>query len=478
MKQYDAIIIGSGQAANPLATRLAAIGWEVALVEKKHIGGTCINEGCTPTKTLIASAKLAFQFARSGEYGLENRPAYVDISAVLLRKESVVKRFRSSLQKGLINQENVDILFGKAEFTGHKEITVTDSQNNKVQFRGKYIFINTGARPFVPAIKGLETIPYFTSSSILDLQEIPERLIIIGAGPVAIEFAQVYSRLGSDVIMIGRSDRLLEKEDPDVGEEIKSILQDEGILMLFSTEVDEMGNNSDGVITLRVSNKNGKHTVTGTHVLIATGRIPNSDALHPNQTGVETDENGYIIVNEKLETGADGIYALGDVKGGPAFTHIAYNDYLVVYKNLVENKNVTIKERPVPYCIFTDPEFARIGLNETEAREKNLPVEIAKVPVTWVARATETGEPRGFIKAIVHAQTKKILGAAVIGAGGGELMAILQIAMLGGVTAEQLAENIFAHPTWAEAINILFQSLPAAPAPSVSAMEMGVLTEK
>lgn len=338
MKQYDAIIIGSGQAANPLANRLAEIGWKIALVEKKHIGGTCINEGCTPTKTMVASAKLAFQFGRSDEYGLECANAYVDIAAVLKRKDAVVNRFRKSLQSSLTNQENVDVIFGKAAFTGHKEIVVTDSENNTEQYGAQYVFINTGAGPHIPIIAGLDTIDYLTSSSILDLQEIPERLIIVGAGPVAIEFAQIYSRLGSEVIMICRSDRLLKKEDPDISEEVKSILQDEGIILLFNSEVLEIARDIDSVITLRVSNNYGVHTITGTHLLLATGRFPNSHELHLERTGVETSEEGYILVNEKLETRAKGIYALGDVKGGPAFTHIAYNDYLIVYRNLVEKK--------------------------------------------------------------------------------------------------------------------------------------------
>jgi pyruvate/2-oxoglutarate dehydrogenase complex dihydrolipoamide dehydrogenase (E3) component len=463
MKQYDAIIIGSGQAANPLASRLAAIGWKVALVEKKHIGGTCINEGCTPTKTMVASAKAAFQSGRAKEYGLKTSKACVDIIAVLNRKDAIVNRFRSGLQSGLSDQENVDILFGEAVFTGDKQIAVTDAENRIQQYTSRYVFINTGARPFIPYIKGLDTVPYLTSSSLLNLQKVPDHLVIIGAGPVAIEFAQIYRRFGSEVTMISRSHRLLLEEDPDVGEEIRSILADEGVSVVFNTNVSTVGMNDNGLISLLVNQQSGQHTLTGTHLLIATGRRPNSDTLHLEKTGVETDEHGYIIVNERLETTAAGIYALGDVKGGPAFTHISYNDYLVVYKNIVENKHVTIKDRPVPYCIFTDPEFARIGLNETEALEQNIPFKIAKMPMSWVARATETGEAKGFMKVIVHADTNKILGVAIIGIGGGELMSLLQVAMLGGVTADQLSENIFAHPTYAESMNNLFHAVSMRP---------------
>src|SRR6195952_4804275 len=241
MKQYDAIIIGSGQAANPLALRLAALGWKVALVEKKHIGGTCINEGCTPTKTMVASAKAAFQISRAKEYGLEAGTARVDIMAVLNRKNNIVNRFRDGLQSGLSTNENVTIFFGEAVFIGDKEIAVTDASNNVLQYSAKYFFINTGARPFIPGIKGLDSVPFLTSTSLLDLQEIPGHLIIIGAGPVAIEFAQIYRRFGSQVTIICRSQRLLLNEDPDVAEEIKSILEDEGISILFKTNVEETG---------------------------------------------------------------------------------------------------------------------------------------------------------------------------------------------------------------------------------------------
>lgn len=459
MKQYDAIIIGSGQGGNPLALRLAAVGWKVALVERKHIGGTCINEGCTPTKAMVASAKAAFQLSRADEYGLETGNAYVDIAAVLNRTNNIINRFRKSIQSDLSSQENLDILFGEAVFTGNRQIAVTDAENNIQQYVSRYIFINTGARPFIPQIKGLVDVPFLTSSSILNLREIPARLMIVGAGPVAIEFAQLYRRFGSEVTVICRSQRLLLNEDPDAGEEIRSILEAEGIIIVFDTSVEEISMNDDGLISVLAKKNGGQHNLSGTHLLIATGRRPNSDTLHLEKTGVEIDANGYVIVNEKLETSASGIYALGDVKGGPAFTHISYNDYLVIYKNIVESKGVTIKDRPVPYCIFTDPEFARIGLSETEAGEQKLPFKIAKLPMTWIARATEMGEPKGFIKAIVHAHTKNILGAVVIGVGGGEIMSLLQMAMLGGVTADQLSENIFAHPTYAESLNSLFNTI-------------------
>jgi pyruvate/2-oxoglutarate dehydrogenase complex dihydrolipoamide dehydrogenase (E3) component len=456
MKQYDAIIIGSGQGGNPLALHLAAIGWKVALVEKNHIGGTCVNEGCTPTKAIIASAKSVFQLSRADEYGLETGNVYVDIIAILNRKNNIIERFRKSIQSSLSSQENLDILFGEAVFTGNKQIAVKDAGDSIQEYSSRYIFINTGGRPFIPAIKGLGDVPFLTSSSILNLQEIPARLIIIGAGPVAIEFAQLYRRFGSEVIMICRSQCLLLKEDPDVSEAIRSILETEGIFIVFNTNVEEIGMNEEELISVLVSKNGGRHSFTGTHLLIATGRRPNSDALHLEKTGVEIDGNGYIAVNEKLETTAAGIYALGDVKGGPAFTHISYNDYLVIYKNIVEDKGLTIKDRQVPYCIFTDPEFARVGLSETEATEQKLPFKIAKLPMSSIARATETGEPKGFIKAIVHEYTKKIIGAAVIGIGGGEIMSLLQISMLGGLTADQLSESIFAHPTYAESLNSLF----------------------
>ncbi|AEW00478.1 dihydrolipoyl dehydrogenase [Niastella koreensis] len=458
MKKYDALIIGSGQAASPLATKLAAKGWEVALVEKEHIGGTCINEGCTPTKTMVASAKNAFQARRAKEYGLTTGNVQIDMQAIINRKKGVVDRFRNGLQQSLEKQEHIDLLWGEAFFTGNKQIAVTGKDGKTQSYTAGHIFINTGARPAIPPIPGIDGVPYLTSTTIMELQTVPEHLVIVGAGYVSIEFAQMFRRFGSNVTILNRSTGLLAREDTDVSDGLQSILEEEGINIIRNINVEAVSKDTGGIITL-TTNDNAHRTITASHVLIATGRRANTDKLQLEKTGVETDKNGYIKVNEKLETTVPGIYALGDVKGGPAFTHISYNDYLVVYKNIIEQQNVTINNRPVPYCVFMDPEMGRVGLNETEAKEQQLPYKVAKLPMNYVARATEAGEPKGFMKAIVHAQTDKILGVVVIGAGGGELMSLLQIAMLGGVTASQLAENIFAHPTYAESINNLFNTI-------------------
>ena len=458
MKKYDALIIGSGQAANPLAAKLAAKGWNVALVEKEHIGGTCINEGCTPTKTLVASAKNAFQVNRAEEYGVTTGKVEIDMSAIIKRKRGIVDLYRNGLDNWLRNTEHIDILRGEAVFTGNKQIAVLYKNGNRQEYTGEHVFINTGARPAIPSIKGLDGVPYLTSTTIMELQTVPAHLVIVGAGYVAIEFAQLFKRFGSKVTILNRSSGLLAREDPDVSDEIQSILEGEGITILRNINLEAISKDAGGVLTLTTDDDTHK-TITASHVLIATGRRPNTDTLQLEKTGVETDKNGYIRTNDKLETNVPGIYALGDVKGGPAFTHISYNDYLVVYKNIIEQQHVTINNRPVPYCVFMDPEMGRVGLNETEAREQQLPYKVAKLPMTKVARAIEAGESKGFMKAIVHEQTNKILGVVVIGAGGGEIMSLLQIAMLGGVTASQLAENIFAHPTYAESINNLFNSM-------------------
>jgi pyruvate/2-oxoglutarate dehydrogenase complex dihydrolipoamide dehydrogenase (E3) component len=455
MTKYDAIIIGSGQAGNPLARKLASAGWKVAVIERKWVGGTCINTGCTPTKTMIASGRIAHLVGRSREFGIEVKDHAVNMEEIVRRKNAVVLAFRESTMRGLLQPANIKIEFGNAVFTGDKEITVTKEDGSQSTLTAPHIFINTGASPFIPGIKGLEGSGYLTSDTIMDVMEVPRHLVIIGGSYIALEFGQLYRRLGSEVTVIEGSAHFLSKEDEDIAAALKKILEDDGLKILMNTKVSKVSSAPQGVLVECSSSL----TIEGSHLLVATGRTANTAALNPAAAGIHLDEHGFIAVNDKLETNVPGIYALGDVKGGPQFTHISYNDHLIVYKNLIEKGNESIADRPAVYCLFTDPELGRIGLTEKQAREKGLNIKIAVMPATGVARAYETSETRGLLKAIVDGDNKKIIGAAILCSGGGELMSILQMAMMGGITYDRIRDAVFAHPTFAESLNNLFGSL-------------------
>ena len=465
MTKYDAIIIGSGQAGNPLAKKLAGAGWKVAVVERKWVGGTCINTGCTPTKTMIASGRIAYLVKRSRDFGIHLDGYAVNMEDVIRRKNAVVLSFRESTMKGLLQPANIKIEFGNAVFTGEKEVTVTKEDGSLSTLTANHIFINAGASPAIPAIPGLDTVNYLTSDTILDLLEVPRHLVIIGGSYIALEFGQLYRRLGSEVTVIESNAHFLSKEDEDIASELKKILEDDGIKILINARVSQVSSNPEGIrvdCTMPPGSyapEIAAHSVTGSHLLLATGRSPNATALNPGAAGIHLDEHGFITVNDRLETNIPGIYALGDVKGGAQFTHISYNDHLVVYKNLVENGNESISGRLPVYCLFTDPELGRIGLTEKEARAKGIHIKVTTMPAAWIARASETGETRGLLKAIVDADNKKIIGAAMLSTGGGELMSILQMAMMGGVTYDRIRDMVFAHPTFAECLNNLFGSL-------------------
>lgn len=456
MEKFDAIIIGSGQAGTPLAKRLSKEGMRVALVESDFIGGTCVNYGCTPTKTLVGSSKVVFQAQNAAKYGITLSHNVPNFELINQQKNKVVNNSRENLEKSLVEDSNIKVFHGKGSFSGYKEIRIELTDASDIFITAPLIFINTGTRDRIPEIKGLATVEYLTSKTLLTLERLPKKLVIIGGGPIALEFSQIFSRLGSHVTVIEQSPQLLPKEDDDVGSMIKQILTAEGIEIITDAKVTKVSSNPDESIQIELASGEKSFTISGTHVLIATGRIPNTEALNLSESNIPIDEKGFIPVNDHLETTEPGIYALGDVKGGPAFTHVSYHDYLVVADHLFGEKTFSIHNRLIPYCIFTDPELGRIGLTEKDAREKKLNFSVAKMDASSIARAVETDETIGFVKAIVDNNTKKILGVAALCAGGGEFMSILQIAMLGGLTYEQLRDTMFAHPTYAEAINNLF----------------------
>jgi dihydrolipoamide dehydrogenase len=459
MKQYDAIIIGAGQAGIPLAKKLAAAGKKTAIIEKRYIGGTCINNGCTPTKTMVASAKVAWLAGNSEPLGIKIKSFSVNMPKIKKRKEEIVHQFRDGSQKGLEESKNLDILFGEATFTGDKTLSVAMKDGTKKSLKAELIFINTGAKTFIPEIEGLADIDYLTSTSILELDHVPEHLLVIGGNYIGLEFGQMFRRFGSKVTVIEKSTRIVSREDEDVSQEMTKLLEAEKISIRTNSQAVAFKKKKGGKVIATLKTNGVEEKVKCSHVLIAVGRIPQTETLGLDKAGVKLDEKGNIIVNTKLETNVAGIYALGDVKGGPAFTHIAYNDYTIVYRNLIEKAKLTTNQRPVPYCMFTDPQLGRVGLDESHAKKQKLKVKVVKMPMAHVARAIETGDTRGFMKAVVDPKTKKILGATVIGEQGGEIMTVLQMAMEGGITYDRIRYCVFAHPLYSESLNNLFMGL-------------------
>jgi pyruvate/2-oxoglutarate dehydrogenase complex dihydrolipoamide dehydrogenase (E3) component len=456
VENYDAIIIGAGQAGVPLATAFAGAGWRTALVEQRYVGGTCINDGCTPTKTMIASAEAAYRARQIEAFGARVGEVSVDLRRVRQRKAGIVESFRNGSQRRL-EQAGVHLLMGHASFTGSHTLQVQLAAGGApLQMTASTIVINTGARPAAPQLAGLSTIPYLDSTSIMELEDVPAHLLVLGGSYVALEFGQMFQRFGSQVTIIERGHQLLPREDPDVAETILGLLREEELEVLLDSAALRVGPGPNGTVRLETRSPRGDRTLTGTHILMATGRTPNTDQVGLSEAGIITDAQGYISVNDRLETNVPGIYALGDVKGGPAFTHIAYDDYRILKANLLEHGQASIRGRLVPYTVFIDPQLGRIGLTEAEARAQNRPIQIAKLPMSYVARAIELGRTRGFIKAIVDQESQLILGAAVLGIEGGEIMSMLQIAMLGKLPYPRLRDGVFAHPTLAELLNNLF----------------------
>ncbi|HEV8369495.1 MAG TPA: mercuric reductase [Pyrinomonadaceae bacterium] len=456
-ESYDAVVIGSGQGGNPLSLALAKAGWKTAIVERNHIGGTCVNVGCTPTKTMVASARVAYLTKRSADYGVDSGPMTVNMSAVRRRKQKIVESFRDGSLRNIEETEGLELMRGEARFIGPKFLEVDLSGGGRRRLSAERIFINTGARPAKPPVPGLETIPTLDSSSIMELETLPDHLLVLGGGYIGLEFGQMFRRFGSRVTIVQRGAHLLSREDPDVADEVAKILREDEIEVLLNSEaVRAEGDNTSVSLTVK---SDREVQLEASHLLVAVGRRPNTDQLNLQATGVETDEHGFIKVNDRLETNVPGIYALGDVKGGPAFTHISYDDFRIIRQNLLENGNAKTTGRLVPYTVFIDPQLGRVGITETEARSQGLHTRVVKLPMSRVARAIELSETRGFIKAVVDVETKQILGCAVLGIEGGELTAMFEIAMMAQLPYTTLKEAIFAHPTLAESFNNLFMSM-------------------
>ena len=457
---FQAIVVGSGQGGTPLCTALANAGLRTALVEREHVGGTCVNEGCTPTKTMVASARVAYLARRGADYGVLTGDIRIDMSRVRQRKRDIVNSFRDGNQGSIEKTANLELIFGEASFTGPKSMLVRLKDGGQRVLNGEKIFINAGARPAVPALEGLKDIPFLNSTSIIELDTVPEHLLVLGGGYVGLEFGQMFRRFGSRVTIIQSGTQLLNREDTDVADAVAAILRQDGVEILLNataTRVERKGVQ----IQLTVHVGNESRSLNGSHLLVATGRVPNSDSLNLLAAGVATGKRGFIQVNRKLETNVPGIFAVGDIKGGPAFTHISYDDFRILRTNLIEHGDATTEGRLVPYTVFIDPQLGRVGLSETEARAQNRKIRVARMPMTAVARALEVDETRGFMKAIVDAETDQVLGAVVLGVEGGEVMSMLELAMMGKLPYTRLRDAVLAHPTLAESLNNLFTRFDA-----------------
>ena len=452
---YDAIVIGSGQAGTPLSQALASAGMRTALVERVHVGGTCINEGCTPTKTMVASGRVAYLARRGADYGVQVGSLHVDMLRVRKRKRDIVDLFRNGSQKRIEQARNLDLIFGAAEFTTPNSILVHDKKRQERVLTADRFFINAGCRPSVPQIVGLKDVQFLDSTSIMELNAVPEHLLVLGGGYIGLEFGQLFRRFGSRVTIIQSGSSLLSGEDADIASVVAQILKEDGIQILVSSRAEKVARHGSH-IHLKIRSGSKMHSLEGSHLLVATGRIPNTDTLKVSAAGIDTDARGFIQVNEKLETSVKNIYALGDINGGPAFTHISYDDFRIIRKNLLEKGNASTAGRLVPYTLFIDPQLGRVGLSETEARLQNRAIRVAKMPMNYVARALEVDESRGFMKAVVDAKSGQILGAAVLGIEGGEIISQIQIAIMGKLPYTSLQNAVFAHPTLSESLNNLF----------------------
>ena len=453
MEVFDMIIIGSGQGGTPLAKKMAGAGRKTLLVEKRFVGGTCVNDGCTPTKTLLSSARMAYLSRHSRSWGIQTTGVTVDIQKVMERKEAVVHQLREGSEKGLRKTEGLTLVIGEAAFLGPEAIRVRTPEGAEKSFTAPTICIDTGLRPNIPDLAGLQDTPYLTSTSLLEIRELPKHLLILGGNYLGLEFAQMFSRFGSQVTVLEREMQLLPREDADIAAAVKDILEAEGIRIRTGVQAKRV---SPGP-PVSVETEDG--TFPGSHLLVAAGRVPNTEALALDKAGILTDEKGFIQVNKQLETNVKGIYAIGDVKGGPAFTHVAYNDHLILAGNLLEDARLSTAGRQIPYCMFTDPQLGRIGMTERQARAAGHDILIAKFPMEHTSRGIETGNTQGLMKAIVDKGSGKILGAAILGAEGGEVMSVLEMAMLAGLTAETIRCHVFAHPLYSESLNNLFMKL-------------------
>jgi pyruvate/2-oxoglutarate dehydrogenase complex dihydrolipoamide dehydrogenase (E3) component len=450
---FDAVIVGAGQ-ASALAGRLTEAGWKVALVEKKWLGGTCVNVGCTPTKAMVASAKAAYVAAHAEEFGLLGGEAVrVDLKKVKARKDSIVLNFRAQNEAAFASMKDCTLFHGAGRFEASDKLRVGDDV-----LRSKHIFLNVGARPKVPKMAGADRVPFLTSTSILDLETVPEHLIVIGGSYVGLEFAQMFRRFGSKVTVIEKGAALLGREDADVCAGVREVLEAEGIEFRLNAECIQLAQSPSGPI-VHVDCNEGIPDVRGSHVLLAVGREPNTDDLALETAGLSADAQGYIEVDDQLRTAVDGIWALGDCNGRGGFTHTSYNDFEIVAANLLDGEPRRVTDRIAIHALYIDPPLAQVGMNERQVRERGRPALIGSRQMSTIGRAIEKGETRGFMKILVDSATQEILGATILGVGGDEAIHCIATAMYARKPASLLQHSVHIHPTVAELIPTVLQDL-------------------
>ena len=450
MKKFDAIVIGTGQAGPSLAASLAKNGLKTAIFEKAALGGTCVNTGCTPTKAYVASARRAFVATNSEELGVSvEGKVKVDLKRIKERKDKLIADSHSGLEKLFSMYDNLSLIRGKATFVNNMTVEV-----NGEQFSAERIYINVGGRPRIP--EGFKKVNYLTNRSILELEEIPEHLVIVGGGYVGLEFAQIFSRFGSKVTILERGEQILKREDDDIAEIIAQVLRDSGIEVLLKSECIS-ATEEDGAITVSYDCEEGRKSISSRHVLVAAGRVPNTDDLGLENTDVAVDERGFIKVNNELQTNAPNIWALGDCNGEGAFTHTAYNDFQIVNSHLFEDRKRYLSDRFTCYAAYIDPAVARVGLNEREIKEKGIKAKVAMRPMKKIARAKEMGETTGLLKIFIEAETNKVLGATFVGPGADEYIHTVIDQMYAGNSYEIIRDAVHIHPTISELIPTLLE---------------------
>jgi pyruvate/2-oxoglutarate dehydrogenase complex dihydrolipoamide dehydrogenase (E3) component len=451
-EHVDVLVLGSGKSGKLLAWDMAKAGHRTVAIERRWIGGSCPNINCLPSKNEIKSAEVADVVRRAGAFGTAAADVRTDMAQVVARKRKMVDA-EVAFHLEAFRASGADLIMGQAHFVGPKTVEVTLNDGGTRVLSGDRVFLNLGTRPYVPPIPGLAAAA-MTNIELLELDRLPGQLVVLGGGYVGLEFAQAYRRFGSRVTVVEKGKQVLSREDPDVGEAVQRLFADEEIEVLLGATVTRVEGNR-GALRIVVQTSTGERTIPATDVLVAAGRVPNTDGIGLDGAGVKLDGRGYIAVNDRLETSAPDVWAMGECAGSPQFTHIAGDDFRIVRDNL-RGGNRTTRGRQIPSCVFIDPPLARIGLNEVEARSKGVPVRVAKLPAKNVLRTATTGETRGFLKALVHAQRDDILGFTMFGADAGEVMAVVQVAMLAGLPFTSVRDAVLAHPTMAEGLGVLF----------------------
>ncbi len=457
---YDDLIIGGGKAGKTLAPALVAAGRKTALVERSlnMIGGGCINIACIPTKTMVVSAEVAHTVRHSATYGVNTSIPTVDLGAVIQRKRSVVKAARAMNLHTLETALDHDLIIGTARFVAPKTIEVAMVEGSTRHLTAERLFINTGTRPLIPSVPGLKETGFLTSESIMELEQLPEHLIVLGSGYIGLEFAQMFRRFGSRVTVIGQRGQILSPQDPDIALAAQALLEREGIDFLLNAKVlwvDRAGH--DTLLQIQVLDRT--ITLQGSHLLVAVGRAPTTDTLNLAAAGVAMGESGFIQVNDRLETSVPGIWALGDINGGPQYTHVALDDYRIIKANLIDGDNRSTSDRPIPSCLFIDPELAQVGLTETAAQQQGYDIRVAKLDASAVPRARTLGQTDGLLKAIVDAKTDRLLGCSLFCHAAGEMISTVQMVIQAQLPYTVLRDGVLTHPTMTEGLNLLFSKL-------------------